>query len=117
MSKSQEIVTARNTKSSYFLLIGIIVGATLGYFTSESPLLWTVIAGVIGALCGWLVWKIWPYILESYDELRFKVTWPTWSELQSSSIIVLITTIIIAAIIWVMDSVSSSALKAFYDMF
>ncbi len=44
------------------------------------------------------------YIKESYDELMNKVSWPTWSELQSSSIVVAIATVIIALIIYLMDS-------------
>jgi preprotein translocase subunit SecE len=43
------------------------------------------------------------YIIESYEELVHKVTWPTWSELQSSSILVLIASVIIALIIFLMD--------------
>ena len=45
------------------------------------------------------------YIRESYDELVHKVTWPTWSELQSSSVVVLITSFLIAMIIFLMDYV------------
>jgi len=40
---------------------------------------------------------------ESYDELVHKVTWPSWKQLQSSSILVLIASLIIAGIIFVMD--------------
>ena len=41
------------------------------------------------------------YIKESYDELVKKVSWPTWSELQSSSSIVAIASLIIALIIFI----------------
>ena len=44
------------------------------------------------------------YIEEVVDELKNKTSWPTWSELQSSSIIVLVATFITAAIIFGMDS-------------
>lgn len=40
---------------------------------------------------------------ESYDELVHKVTWPSWKELQSSSILVLVASIIIASLIFLMD--------------
>ena len=43
------------------------------------------------------------YIEESVDELTNKVSWPTWTELQSSGIVVLIATFIIAALIYLMD--------------
>ena len=43
------------------------------------------------------------YIKESADDLMNKVSWPTWKELQSSSIVVAIASLIIALIVYVMD--------------
>lgn len=43
------------------------------------------------------------YVIESYEELIHKVTWPTWKELQSTSILVLIASVIIALIVFLMD--------------
>ncbi len=43
------------------------------------------------------------YIEEAVDELTNKVSWPTWSDLQSSGIVVLVATFIIAALIYLMD--------------
>ena len=57
------------------------------------------------------------YIKASYDELMNKVSWPSWSELQSSSIVVAIATIIIALIIYIMDSAFSNMMKLFYGLF
>ena len=61
--------------------------------------------------------KIGGYIKESYNELMDKVSWPTWSELQSSSIVVAIATVIIALIIYFMDSIFSSLMKIVYSFF
>ncbi|AYD46754.1 MAG TPA: preprotein translocase subunit SecE [Arachidicoccus soli] len=61
--------------------------------------------------------KVSSYLKESYDELMHKVTWPTWSELQQSTAIVLVATVIITAIVWLMDSASSSVLKFIYSLF
>ena len=47
--------------------------------------------------------KVVKYIEESYNELVHKVTWPTWDQLQSSSIVVLVASVIFALIIFVMD--------------
>lgn len=55
------------------------------------------------------------YIRESYDELMNKVSWPSWSELQSSSIVVAIASVIIALIIFVMDSGFKSLSRLFYS--
>ncbi len=57
------------------------------------------------------------YFKESYNELVNKVTWPTWSELQSSAVIVLIATLIIAGIIYLMDVLSSKTLESIYNAF
>jgi preprotein translocase subunit SecE len=43
------------------------------------------------------------YFEESYSELVHKVSWPTWKDLQSSSIVVLIASAIIALLVFVMD--------------
>jgi preprotein translocase subunit SecE len=47
--------------------------------------------------------KILDYFKESYNELMHKVTWPSWSELQSSATLVMVTSVILALVIWVMD--------------
>ena len=58
--------------------------------------------------------KVSEFIKESYIELTQKVTWPTWSELQSSSILVMIAALIIAFIILVMDQGMHFLLNQFY---
>jgi preprotein translocase subunit SecE len=61
--------------------------------------------------------KVSAYFRDSYRELLEKVTWPTWQQLQQSTMIVLIATIIITAIVWVMDLGIASGLQAFYSFF
>ncbi|PCH67297.1 MAG: preprotein translocase subunit SecE [Bacteroidetes bacterium] len=60
--------------------------------------------------------KVKLYLKESVNELLYKVTWPTWEELQSSAIVVLIASMIIALIIYVMDTGAETTLGLFYDM-
>lgn len=43
------------------------------------------------------------YLEDTYNELVNKVSWPTWKELQSSAIVVLIAALVIALVVWVMD--------------
>ena len=57
------------------------------------------------------------YIKSSYNELINKVSWPTWTELQNSTIVVAIASMIIALIIYVMDSAFSNVLNIFYSFF
>ncbi|MEJ8843065.1 preprotein translocase subunit SecE [Lacibacter sp. H375] len=61
--------------------------------------------------------KVSAYFRDSYRELLEKVTWPTWQQLQQSTMIVLIATIIITAIVWLMDFGIASGLQAFYSFF
>jgi preprotein translocase subunit SecE len=61
--------------------------------------------------------KIANYFKESYIELQEKVTWPTWLNLQQSTVIVLVATIIITALVWVMDFSSNQLLKLIYSLF
>ena len=57
------------------------------------------------------------YILESIQELREKVTWPSWVQLQSSTILVAISSVIIALIISLMDLGFDTILGEFYTIF
>ncbi|MDB5142805.1 MAG: elongation factor Tu [Mucilaginibacter sp.] len=55
------------------------------------------------------------YVKESYIELTQKVTWPTWRELQSSAIVVLVAAMIIAMLIFGMDQVIRFVLDKLYS--
>ncbi|HLL41811.1 MAG TPA: preprotein translocase subunit SecE [Segetibacter sp.] len=61
--------------------------------------------------------KISNYFRDSYYELTEKVTWPTWLQLQQSTIIVLIATLIITSLVWIMDFASQNLLQAIYSLF
>jgi preprotein translocase subunit SecE len=56
------------------------------------------------------------YIQEAYDELLHKVTWPTWEELQQTTIIVLIALGLVTAVIFGMDFVSENVLTFIYKI-
>ena len=45
------------------------------------------------------------YSKESYDELVHKVSWPTRKELSSSAVVVLYASLLIALVVFLMDSV------------
>lgn len=61
--------------------------------------------------------KIANYFSESWKEMVEKVTWPTWSQLQQSTVIVLGATLVITAMVWVMDFASENVLKLIYSLF
>ncbi|HBZ20740.1 MAG TPA: preprotein translocase subunit SecE [Bacteroidales bacterium] len=56
------------------------------------------------------------YFRESYTELVHKVTWPTWSELQNSGVLVLVATLIIAVIVALMDLGFSKIMESIYSL-
>ncbi|MCB0584196.1 MAG: preprotein translocase subunit SecE [Phaeodactylibacter sp.] len=56
------------------------------------------------------------YIIESYNELVHKVTWPTWANLQSSTVLVLVASLILALVIFLMDVFSKSVLDMIYSL-
>ncbi len=57
------------------------------------------------------------YVTESYNELVHKVTWPTWSELQNSSIVVMVAGILIALVVSAMDFVFERLMNFLYGLF
>ena len=61
--------------------------------------------------------KIVAYANDSYKELMEKVTWPSWAQLQQSTVIVLVATILITGIVFVMDFASQGLLDFIYGIF
>ncbi|HEU4470569.1 MAG TPA: preprotein translocase subunit SecE [Flavisolibacter sp.] len=61
--------------------------------------------------------KVSNYFRDSYKELMEKVTWPSWTQLQQSTMIVLGATLVITAIVSLMDFVASGVLNQVYKIF
>jgi preprotein translocase subunit SecE len=57
------------------------------------------------------------FVKESYREMVEKVSWPTWEQLQQSTMIVLGATIFITAIVALMDFIASGGIKFIYSLF
>jgi preprotein translocase subunit SecE len=57
--------------------------------------------------------RIFRYFKDAYYELVNKVSWPTWKELQSSAMVVMIASLLIALVIAVMDLGSKSLFSDF----
>lgn len=60
--------------------------------------------------------KLGNYVQEAYDELLHKVTWPSWDELQQTTIIVLSALGLVTAVIFGMDLASENTLKFIYKI-
>ena len=61
--------------------------------------------------------KITTYITESWEEIRSKVTWSKFSDLQSSGVLVLVASTIFALVIGAIDWVFKTGLQWFYVTF
>ncbi|HYX06733.1 MAG TPA: preprotein translocase subunit SecE [Bacteroidales bacterium] len=61
--------------------------------------------------------KIKLYFQEAYKELVYKVTWPSWKELQNSTIVVMVASLIIALMIFIMDISFENLMTLIYSMF
>jgi len=56
------------------------------------------------------------YFQESFTELVHKVTWPTWSELQNSAVLVMVATLIISLIVAGLDFIFSRTMEFIYSL-
>jgi len=56
------------------------------------------------------------YLKESYVELTKKVTWPSWDKLQSSALLVMVTTVILAAALFVVDFAFEHLMTVIYTL-
>jgi preprotein translocase subunit SecE len=57
------------------------------------------------------------FLQESWQEVRYKVTWPTKQEVWGTTVVVLITTLAFAMVLFVLDSSMAWAIKKVFDQF
>ncbi|TBN05651.1 preprotein translocase subunit SecE [Hyunsoonleella flava] len=56
------------------------------------------------------------YVKESFSELKNNVSWPTWAEAQSLTVLVAVFSIIFSLAIWGVDTVFSKVITAYFDL-
>ena len=56
------------------------------------------------------------YLKESATELTKKVSWPTWPKLQSSALLVLVATVILAIVVFAMDFIFQHIMEFVYAL-
>jgi len=61
--------------------------------------------------------KVANYLQETYNELIHKVSWPSWTDLQGSSVVVLVASLIIALVIFAMDFGFQTVFEFMYKIF
>jgi preprotein translocase subunit SecE len=60
-------------------------------------------------------YKTGKYFKESYNELVYKVSWPSKVELSNSAVVVLFASVIIAIVVFAIDFVFEHAMKFVYE--
>lgn len=61
--------------------------------------------------------KIVENVKASYNELVYKVTWPTRKELTNSAVLVLIASLVLALVVWLMDFCFEHLMTFIYGLF
>ena len=59
--------------------------------------------------------KLIDYIKESYNELVYKVSWPTKNELSNSAVMVMFASLVIAGLIFVVDLGFEGVMRFIYE--
>ena len=54
------------------------------------------------------------YVKESYNELVNKVAWPSFPQLQSSTVVVMVASVIFAIVVLLMDISFENVMQAIY---
>ena len=57
------------------------------------------------------------YVKESYNELVNKVSWPTFPQLQNSTVVVMVASVVFAIIVSVMDFSFQNMMQGVYNVF
>ena len=57
------------------------------------------------------------FFSETYNELMHKVSWPSWEDLQGSTIVVTVAALILAFIVFLMDKAANFGMSTFYHLF
>tara|TARA_R110002050_G_scaffold53118_1_gene120772 strand:- start:2403 stop:2600 length:198 start_codon:yes stop_codon:yes gene_type:complete len=55
------------------------------------------------------------YIKESFGELKNNVSWPSWAEAQSLTVLVAVFSIIFSLAIWGVDTVFSKVISFYFE--
>ena len=55
-------------------------------------------------------------VKESFVELTKKTSWPSWDKLQSSAILVMVTTVLLAVVLWLIDLAFQSLMSLIYTV-
>ena len=55
------------------------------------------------------------YVKESFEELKNNVSWPTWTEGQSLTVLVAVFSIVFSLAIWGVDTIFSNVVELYFN--
>jgi preprotein translocase subunit SecE len=61
--------------------------------------------------------KLKTYLQSSYEEFAKHSTWPTWAELQKSTVLVIVASVMFSLVVFAMDKSLAGALDFLYSLF
>lgn len=61
--------------------------------------------------------KLKTYLQSSYEEFAKNSTWPTWAELQKSTVLVIVASLMFSLVVFAMDKSLAGALDFLYSLF
>ena len=61
--------------------------------------------------------KLKTYLQSSYEEFAKLSTWPTWAELQKSTVLVIVASLMFSLVVFAMDKSLAGALDFLYSLF
>lgn len=61
--------------------------------------------------------KVIKFVQDSVDELKYKVSWPKYNELQNNTIMVLVATVIFALVVFGIDFIFENGMSEIYKSF
>jgi preprotein translocase subunit SecE len=61
--------------------------------------------------------KLKTYLQSSYEEFAKHSTWPTWAELQKSTVLVIVASLMFSLVVFAMDKSLAGALDFLYSLF
>ncbi len=107
-----EAATGRLDPLKWGLVVVLVAAAVVGnsYFSDESLLYRVIAILAVAGLAGWVAsttergGAFWQLIKGSRTEIR-KVVWPTRPETTQTTLIVVVFVIVMALILWALDSV------------
>ena len=59
--------------------------------------------------------SLFQFINECKEEVLYKTTWPTFNELMANGVVILVTILLVALVLFIIDSIASQTVYGIYN--